>query len=261
MKKNSVGGSNAADDAALKRKAMESARGARERFERNAQLANLGQLVFSVAHELRSPLGAMLTSLHLVDSRVGAVDPVAKKGLDRIRRSVRRCDDIITRLLDYSRYEPLALEETGIDQWLQALFHTQSLPEGVTLSFRPGLGDGRFEIDRDQMWRVIVHIIENAAQAIGDGGKPGHIAVSTRAGGASLEIHIADNGPGVPEECRADIFEPLFSVRQAGIGLGLPIAKRIVEQHGGTIALDSPPGQGTSVTVTLPLDPERPAGD
>lgn len=226
-----------------------------------AEMAELGTLVSTFAHELRSPLGAMLTSLHVVESRIGAADPAAKKGLDRIRRSVWRCDNIIAKLLDYSRQAPLLPEETGIDQWLRALFHSQSLPDGITLTFEPGLGDGRFRIDRGQMWRAIVHIIENAAQAILSGGTPGRIAASTRTVGKSIEIRIADNGPGVPEENRAKIFDPLFSGTQVGAGLGLPIAKRIVELHGGTISLDPSKGRETSVTITLPIDPVEQAGD
>lgn len=232
---------------------------AQEKSERDARLAALGQLVSNTMHELRSPLGAMLTSLHLVEKRVGDADPATNKGLERIRRSIRRCDDIITRLLDYSRYESLAPEPTRIDQWLRALFHTQTLPEGVSLEFDPGLGDRRGAVDRNRLQRALVHVIENAAQAIADGGKPGRIAVSTRADGKSMEIRITDNGPGVPDEHRTNIFEPLFSGRSGGIGLGLPIARRIVEQHGGTITLDSLPDQGTTFIVTLPLDATEPA--
>ncbi|MBE9554877.1 MAG: HAMP domain-containing histidine kinase [Proteobacteria bacterium] len=233
---------------------------AQENLERNTRLVALGQLVSSTMHELRSPLGAMLTSLHLVEKRVGDADPAARKGLERIHRSIRRCDDIITKLLDYSRYESLAPEPTRIDQWLRALLHVQALPEGVSLEFDPGLGDRRVAVDRDRLQRALVHVIENAAQAIMGGGKPGHIAVGTRAGEKSMQIRIADNGPGVPDEYRADIFEPLFSGRSGGIGLGLSVARRIVEQHGGTITLDSHPDPGTTVIVTLPLDTEEPAG-
>lgn len=268
MNKNPVGKpgppKSAANYMAAKHEAVKNGKGSRNASQEPgdvAEMAELGTLVSTFAHELRSPLGAMLTSLHVVESRMGGADPAAKKGLDRIRRSVWRCDNIITRLLDYSRHEALVMEETGIDQWLRALFHGQSLPDGITLTFEPGLGDGRFRIDRDQMWRAIVHIIENAAQAILNGGTPGRIAASTRTVGKSIEIRIADTGPGVPEENRAKIFEPLFSGTQVGAGLGLPIAKRIVELHGGTISLDAPTGRETSVTITLPLGRIKSSGE
>lgn len=234
---------------------------AQKQLEKNAGLAALGQLVSTVVHELRSPLGAMLTSLHLVENRVGDMDPAAKKGIDRIRRSVRRCDDTITRLLDFSRHETLEPEPTRIDQWLRAMFHNQTLPEGTSLTFEPGLGDRRVTVDRDRLRRAVVHLIENAIQAISDGGKPGHIEVNTRPVDGFVEIHIADNGPGIPDDYRASIFEPFFSARRSGIGLGLPIARRIAKQHGGTISLFSRPGQKTSFVISLPLDGEETEGD
>jgi signal transduction histidine kinase len=234
---------------------------ARKQLEKKAGMAALGQLISTVVHELRSPLGAMLTSLHLVENRVGDADPAAKKGIERIRRSVRRCDDTITRLLDFSRHETLEPEPTRIDQWLRAMFHNQALPADVSLTFEPGLGDRRVTVDRDRLRRAVVHVIENAIQAMADDGKPGHIAVSTRPVGEYVELRITDNGPGIPDDYRADIFEPFFSARRSGIGLGLPIAKRIIEQHGGAISFDSSADGGTSFIVTLPLNPAKSAED
>lgn len=232
----------------------------KEQLEMKSGMAALGQLVSTVVHELRSPLGAMLTSLHLVENRMGDIDPAAKKGIDRIRRSIRRCDDTISRLLDFSRHEALEPEPTRIDQWLRAMFHNQSLPEGVSLTFEPGLGDRQVTIDRDRFRHAVVHVVDNAIQAIVDGGKPGHIAVDTRPANEHVEIRIADNGPGIPDDYRATIFEPFFSARSSGVGLGLPIARRIVKQHGGTISLVSHPGQETCFVISLPLDAEDAEG-
>jgi signal transduction histidine kinase len=225
---------------------------AREELARNERMVLLGRLVSTVVHELRSPLGAILTSLHLVENRIDDVEPV-KKGLERIRRSVRRSDAIITNLLDYARYEPLALEQTRIDQWLRAQFHSQTLPEGISLRFDPGFGDASMKIDREKLYRAIANIFENAAQALRETGRGGQIAVSTRKAGNSLQIRIADRGPGIPAEYREQIFEPFFSGRKAGIGLGLPLAKRIVEQHGGELSVDSVPDLETTFSITLPL--------
>ena len=226
---------------------------AREKLKLTEKQAMLGQLASTVAHELRSPLGAMLTSLHLVEARVGETDQAAKNGLERIRRSVRRCDEIITNLLDYARYEPLAPEETRIDQWLQAFFRSQPLPQGVSLAFRPGFGEGRARVDRDRLLRAVRHLIDNAAQAALHAGKPGQVTVATREHNGKLEIRVADNGPGIPEDHQARIFEPFFSGRKAGIGLGLPIARSAVEQHGGSISFRSVPGAETEFTISLPL--------
>jgi signal transduction histidine kinase len=247
---------DAADIATLKQALAERTRElheAREELARSRKKTELGQLVSSMAHELRSPLGAMLTSLHLVESRVAPADTAAKNGLARIRRSVRRCDQIITNLLDYTRYEPLALEETKIDRWLQALFRGQAMPDGVSLTFKPGLGNECVSIDREKLQRAVAHVVDNAAQAALFAGKPGKVSVSTAKNGSCFEIRVTDNGPGIPEEYQSRIFEPFFSGRKAGIGLGLPIAKTVVEQHGGTITFASKPGVQTLFVISVPL--------
>jgi two-component system sensor histidine kinase HydH len=223
-----------------------------EELARDGQMAMLGKLVATVAHELRSPLGAILTSLHLVEIRMPDADPGTAKALDRIRRSVRRSDEVITKLLDYSRYEPLAAEETRIDSWLRALFHAQTLPQGISLRFDSGFGDGSRMVDREKLHRALAHIIDNAAQALRESGKGGQICVASSNAGDSLAIRITDEGPGVPEEYRDRVFEPFVSGRRAGIGLGLPLARRIVEQHGGEISFASPPGGTTSFEIRLP---------
>lgn len=226
-----------------------------KQLEENAGAAALGKLVSVVVHELRSPLGAMLTSLHLVENRLRDADPATLKGIERIRRSVRRCDDTITRLLDYSRHIELEPEDTRLDQWLRALSHNQVLPDGVTISFTPGLGDRSVAVDRERLRQAVAHLIENASLSIAEGGKPGHIEVSTRIGGDCAEIRVTDNGPGVPDSCRAEIFEPLFSARRSGTGLGLPVARRIVERHGGTVFLEDSADGVTSFIIKLPLSP------
>jgi len=232
---------------------------ARKQLEKNAGAAILGKLVSIVVHELRSPLGAMLTSLHLIENRVGNADPAVTKGLERIRRSVKRCDDTITRLLDYSRHEELEPEPTHLDQWLRALFHNQALPDDIALSFTPGLGDLCVTVDRERLRHAVTHVIENASLSIVEGGKPGHIEVRTRTDGGYAEIRIADNGLGIPEKCRAEIFEPFFSARRSGIGLGLPVARRIAELHGGSVVLESGAEGETSFVIALPLDPAKSA--
>jgi len=225
---------------------------ARREAERNAGLVQLGQLISNTMHELRGPLGAMLTSLHVVQCRLPDADPATVKALDRIRRSIKRCDDVISKLLEFSRCKPLSVEKTDIDEWLQAVFRSRTLPEGVSLSFDQGLRGAFFTIDRDQMAQAIAHIIDNAGEAIREGGASGRITVRTRGDEASLEISIADSGPGIPEDVLGMIFDPFFSGRRSGLGLGLPIARRIVERHGGTIEVECLAGGGTIVRLTLP---------
>ncbi|MGH7033099.1 MAG: sensor histidine kinase, partial [Stellaceae bacterium] len=104
------------------------------------------------------------------------------------------------------------------------------------------------------MRQVVINLIENAAQAMGSADKPannGRIVVTTAARLNVFEMVIADNGPGIPAENLAKVFEPLFSTKSFGTGLGLPVVKQIIEQHGGSIAIASEPGKGTRVTIKL----------
>lgn len=255
-KPGAVAKDQAAEIAALKQALEDRTRDlhtAQMQLETISGMAAVGRLVSDVTHELRGSLGAMLTSLHLVETKIGEAEPRTKSGIDRIRRSIRRCDDTIGKLLDLSRQEALVLEPTRMDQWLRALTSGQRLPEGVSLAFEPGLGDRRFEIDRDRFARALVQVIENASQSIVAGENPGRITVSTRLADGQVEIRIADNGPGIPDNYRTKIFEPLFSAGSSGAGLGLSVARRIVEQHGGMIVLaDESNGDETCFMINLP---------
>ena len=105
------------------------------------------------------------------------------------------------------------------------------------------------------MRRVVINLVENAAQAMGDAANTGggSITVRTRASGGAFELVIEDTGPGIPGEVLSKVFEPLYSTKSFGTGLGLPTVKQIVEQHGGTVELSSQTGVGTRVVVRLPL--------
>jgi signal transduction histidine kinase len=115
------------------------------------------------------------------------------------------------------------------------------------------------DIDGERVRRVVINLIENAAQALGEmpaDGAERRITVQTSADQGGVEIRVADTGPGIPPENLARIFEPLFSTKSFGTGLGLATVKQIVGQHGGTIDVDSTIGQGTCFTIRLPREVE-----
>ncbi len=114
-------------------------------------------------------------------------------------------------------------------------------------------------IDGDRIRRVVINLIDNAAQALGEvpaDGRQRRITVQTRADEDAVELKVEDTGPGIPAENRMRIFEPLFSTKSFGTGLGLATVKQIVGQHGGTIEVDSTVGQGTCFTIRLPREEE-----
>ena len=221
-------------------------------------MAELGRAVATVTHEIRNPLAAMRTWLHVLEQKLPLDDPGLSRPVDRIKRGIRQCDNIIDDLLDFSRRTDLNPQPTRIDNWLQALIHDQLLPEGVAVAFHPGLADRRIPIDRERLRRAVVNLIENACQAIGGDRKPGIVTVSTLPAGPSVLLRVADTGPGVAEEIRDRVFEPLFSTKGSGIGLGLAIVRDTVEQHGGTVRIEDNPGGGACFAILLPAPEEGP---
>ncbi len=222
---------------------------------RKERLATLGQLTATVSHELRNPLGAIKPSLYVIKKKIPLEDERLQEAIARVERSVDRCDHIIDELLDFTRIRDLGLEPTSLDEWLGDVLDEQPMPDGLTLVRELSLSGMAVPIDPERMRRAVVNVYDNACQAmLGerlDG--EGKLTVRTRAVNGRVEIEIADTGPGILPEDQAKIFEPLFSTKGFGVGLGLPTVKQIMEQHGGGIEVDSEPGKGARTVLWLPF--------
>ncbi len=233
-------------------------RAAQEELVRKERLAALGQLTGTVGHELRNPLGAMRTSLAAIRKLAREDEEMLTRSVDIVERSILRCDKIVGELLDYSRVRDLVVEATALDDWIAELLDEYQVLPGVTLrrDLQSGLAP---TFDRDRLRRVVVNLLDNACQSVtGDdeGKSPAReplVTVATRQTDGRVEISVADNGPGIPADQADRIFEPLFSTKAFGFGLGLSIVKQVVEQHGGGIEVDSMDGSGTRMVVWLPL--------
>jgi PAS domain S-box-containing protein len=227
---------------------------------RQERLATLGQLTATVSHELRNPLGVIQTSTCVVRDNLKDCDPRVGRSLERIERSVIRCDRIIEELLDYTRIRQLEPEPTPIDTWLEGVLEEQTLHTDITLRRELGLAGVKVFLDHDRFRRAVINVFDNACQAmVGDGnGKiedGGHIlTIQTGKTNGRIEVVFEDNGPGIPPDVLPKIFEPMFSTKGFGVGLGLPVAKQIMEQHGGGIEIDSGQGRGTRTCLWLPSD-------
>jgi len=226
---------------------------------RKERLATLGQLTATVSHELRNPLGVIRNTMFTITEAVQASGLKLERALARIERSIGRCDAIITDLLDYTRIRELRRDQYSVDSWLGDVLDEQKLPESIELVRDFAAGDRTVSFDADRFRRVIINLVDNAAQAI-EGGRdqmpPGalqRITVRSRIAGDRLEVDIDDSGPGIPPDVFKRIFEPLFSTKGFGVGLGLPTVKQIMEHHGGGIELISEPGRGTRALIWLPL--------
>ena len=221
-----------------------------EALLRQERLAALGQLTAMVSHELRNPLGMIRTSFFMLAGQLRGREPEWTAILDRIERSILRCDAIISDLLDYSRLRAIDRKSTDLDAWLTVVLREHELPEQVAIDLDLNCGV-RLDIDRERFYQCISNVVANACQAMEPGG--GRLSVASRCEDGRVAIRVADTGCGIPAGQLPRVFEPFYSTKSFGVGLGLPIVKQIVEQHGGQIEVHSQQGEGTTATIWLPL--------
>jgi two-component system NtrC family sensor kinase len=240
-------------------------RSAQDQLVRSEKLSSLGKLSASIAHEINNPLAGILTFAKLTIRTLDQGppdDPTRRsliKNLHLVERETERCSAIVRNLLDFARERPLALKDTNVqavvDEAVQ-LLGNQIQIQGVTLERKLGPVppvDGDF----GQLRQAFVNVIMNACEAMPRGGK---LAIETALveDGRWVEIAFQDSGPGIPPDHLTKIFDPFFSTKERGTGLGLSVVYGIVERHGGKIELATELGKGTRVMLRLP--PRRAEG-
>jgi signal transduction histidine kinase len=237
-------------------------REAQQSLVQKERLSALGQLTATVAHELRNPLSVIQNTLFTLRQSLESKGVTLERPIARIERSIGRCNRIISDLLDFSRQRELQCQEHPIDDWLARVLAEQVPPPKVVIRRDLQAGAVRVRFDPERLRRVAINLIDNAAQAFADqtgGADESVIVVGTRASADGVEIFVRDNGPGIPADVLPKIFEPLFSTKSFGTGLGLPTVKQIVEAHGGNVDVSSAAGEGTCVRAWLPMAAERTA--
>ncbi|HEY9050280.1 MAG TPA: ATP-binding protein [Gammaproteobacteria bacterium] len=221
---------------------------------KNERMATLGQLTATVSHEIRNPLGTIRTSVFTLSNKIQNKDATLQRAIERIERNIVRCDNIITELLDFSRIRALQHQVTQLSDWIRNTMDDISVPYDIHI--RMVLDDDiDIEIDRDLLHRVLVNVIENASHAITESkfiSNDKTIIIQNQVVNDRVEIIVTDTGEGISESVMPRIFEPLFSTKGFGVGLGLPVVKQIMEQHGGGIEIMSEQNVGTRVTLWLP---------
>ena len=243
-----------------------------DRLMRNERLATLGRIAASVSHELRNPLGAISNATYFLKMQLAQASEVkVRRHLDIIERQIKIANRIIGDLLNFSRTPTLDVESFPLAPLCMDALGVLTIPDfiEVALDVEPNL---MVEADRQYLNQVLQNLISNAVQAMPEGGKlklrAEHVE---RQGEVWLEISVADTGIGITREEQEHIFEPLFTTRARGIGLGLTICKSVVEAHGGRIWVESPTirsgdahneeGQhregGTTFYIDLPLAREK----
>lgn len=232
----------------------------RDEFDRNGKLMQLGQLTATVAHEIRNPLGAIRTANYVLERKLkGRVEGVEAQ-LERINNGIGRCDKIITELLDFSRRKAISLKACAVDEWVSETVAEESktLTGAPEIMLDLGLGTLETIFDQDQMRQVLINLLSNAAEAIGEKIKLGapadyrpRITVHTRREGDLAKIVVQDNGPGISPNNLQKIREPLFTTKSFGVGLGIPAIEKILENHGGSLTIESEHGFGAEITANF----------
>jgi two-component system sensor histidine kinase HydH len=241
--------------------AMKELQRSQEAQVRAEKLAAVGQLAASVSHELRNPLAAVRNASTYITRRLndpklfpsGAPDPKIPQFLGIIDRELGACSKIISDLLDFARSRPLSLQPCPlrplVDEAISVLPPSEvvvknEVPEDLPLA----------KLDRDQFRQVLINLTQNAVEAIPKDRK-GEVKISASGGGAApWKVEISDNGDGIPKEILAKIFEPLFTTKTKGTGLGLAVVINTIKLHQGTIEAQSEEGRGTRFIITLPAE-------
>jgi signal transduction histidine kinase len=233
-------------------RANERLREAEASVRRGERLAALGQLSAGLAHELRNPLSTIRTSAEMLTKRLEGSNAVAQELASYIASEVDRTNLLVSRFLEFARPLQLRLSEVDLHSLLdEAILNFQkqdpARPLTIHRAYDPSLP--AVQGDATLLERVFFNLIQNAADA---SPADGVVTVKTRALGASLEVAVIDRGSGIRPEHREQIFNPFFTTKSSGVGLGLPIAARIVDEHGGRLAVQSEQNQGSTFVVQLP---------
>ena len=230
---------------------------AQEELVRKEKLATLGQLAGGVGHELRNPLAVISNAVYFLQATLPEADETTRKYLDMIGSEVRGASKIISDLLDYSRTKPSEREEMAATELVARALDRYPPPEGVKVNTQifPDLPSAF--VDPGQIGQVLNNLISNAYQAMPEGGKltiSAGLAEGEPVGSrqSAVRISVSDTGTGISKENISKVFEPLFSTRTRGIGLGLAVSRNLVEANGGSIIVQSQEGKGSTFTLTLP---------
>ena len=216
------------------------------------KMASLGILSSGVAHEINNPLGVIMGYAGYLENKLDEDDP-NRHFIHEIKRESKRCKKIVQDLLDYARTPRPEFEELDINLLLGQILdfaanHTDMRGVEIVKDFAAELS--KVPVDGDQIRQVAINLVLNAGAAMPDGGR---LMVTTRQEDAFVVICLADSGSGIDPSDLERIFEPFYTTKERGTGLGLAITKQIIEQHQGTIDITSRLGQGTTVTIRLPL--------
>lgn len=233
------------------RVANEELESTQEKLVQQEKLAAIGQLASGVGHELRNPLGVIKNAAYYIKTKVGADDPKLVKHLTIMEKEINNSNRIISDLLGFSRTRLPSIAPSDVNKMVNDAMEAVEMQENVLLvkELNPDLPKAM--VDADQMHQVFVNLGLNAIQAMTEGGQ---LKIETSLADDYIEVEFNDTGCSIPQENLKKLFDPFFSTKARGVGLGLAVTHGIVERNKGKIEVKSKVSEGTTFVVKLPVE-------
>ncbi len=228
----------------------------REALRASERLADMGQLSAGIAHAVSNPLGVITMHTHILKEEVNK-DSSIYSDIELITEQADRCKGILSGLLNFARTSKVVLQETDVREMMNMVFDEVRIPSHVKFNYKTRIENPVVYLDTRQIIQAVRNLLNNAVEVVG---KEGEIEVEVISGNTNLTVIIKDNGPGIPKDNQAKMFEPFFSTKDEGrgAGLGLAVSYGIIKMHKGKINVDSQSSNkwptGTTITVEIPVN-------
>ncbi|MDD2926614.1 MAG: DUF3365 domain-containing protein [Rhodoferax sp.] len=231
---------------------------AQEALVRKEKLAMLGQVAGNVGHELRNPLGVMSNAVFFLQTVLPQADDIVKEYLNIIRNEVAVSERIVADLLDAVHTREPSAETVNVRELIEQTLRKYTVAPSVSVQLNIPATLPPLRVDALQIQQALRNLLSNAVDAMPDGGTLEIAALENRSAG-TITIHVRDTGTGMTSPVQAQLFQPLFTTKARGIGLGLVVVKNLIQANGGNVQVESEVGKGSVFSVTLPSAP--PAGE
>ena len=232
-----------------------------EKLQRAERSALTGRIAAGIAHEIRNPLSFINLTVDYVRDRFAPKEEGPRADytqlMDNVKGEIARLNQMVSDFLNFGRPARLKLRELDAHELMkevEGLVRAKAEQQGVSVTVAAGEGEARFQGDAEQLKTCFSNLAINAVQAMTEGGA---LTLRFNPQKDSIQFEVEDTGSGIASDVLAQIFEPYFSTKATGIGLGLALTKKLIEDHGGQITVRSAVGVGTTFTVTLPCQPVR----
>lgn len=219
------------------------------------RLAAIGQMASIVSHEIRNPLAVMANSLYLIKARSGEnADPRILKNIAIIEQEIKQANGIIEEILGYARSREQIFTNVDLNLYVKEILSSYPIPQNIKVVAEYASKPLPVRIDTEEMKQAVRNIIGNSLEVMPSGGQ---LIVKTKIEGDNAVLSIRDTGSGIPKDVQDKIFNPFFTTKSRGTGLGLAVVKKVVSRNDADIMLQSEEGKGTKISIILKLRKEN----